>query len=150
MVAYAHMNLPGPLNQIVVDYKKKFNDDMYTGAVYHAFTMLSEGFTKAKSTDPVKAAAAFEGMKFKSFNGEVEMRKPDRQLQQGLFISKWGKAGGKFRIDSENTGYTFVPVKYYEPYVASTPTSCQMKRPYALRNRFEARPLGPFFYPCSE
>ena len=70
-----------------------------------------------------------EGMKFNSFNGEVEMRKTDHQLQQGLFISKWEKAGGKYPIDSESTGYTFVPVKYYEPYVASTPTSCQMKRP---------------------
>ncbi|HNN89847.1 MAG TPA: ABC transporter substrate-binding protein, partial [Giesbergeria sp.] len=129
MVAYAHMNLPGPLNQIVVDYKKKFNDDMYTGAVYHAYSMLSEAFVKAKTTDPVKVAAVLEGMKFKSFNGEVEMRKTDHQLQQGLFISKWEKAGGKNPLDSESTGYTFVPVKYYEPYVASTPTSCQMKRP---------------------
>jgi branched-chain amino acid transport system substrate-binding protein len=129
MVAYAHMNLPGPLNQIVVDYKKKFGDDMYTGAVYHAFTMLTEAFAKTKSTDPVKVAAALEGMKFKSFNGEVEMRKTDHQLQQGLFVSKWEKAGGKNPLDSESTGYTFVPVKYYEPYVASTPTSCQMKRP---------------------
>jgi branched-chain amino acid transport system substrate-binding protein len=50
-------------------------------------------------------------------------------MQQGLFISKWEKAGGKFPIDAEGTGYTFVPVKYYEPFVASTPTSCQMKRP---------------------
>ena len=129
MVAYAHMNLPGPLNQIVVDYKKKFNDDMYTGAVYHGFAMLSEAFAKAKSTEPAKVAPVLEGMKFKSFNGEVEMRKTDHQLQQGLFISKWEKAGGKNPIDSEGTGYTFVPVKYYEPYVASTPTSCQMKRP---------------------
>ena len=39
------------------------------------------------------------------------------------------KAGGKYPLDAENTGHTFVPVKYYEPYVASTPTSCQMKRP---------------------
>ena len=129
MVAYAHMNLPGELNKIVVDYKKKFGDDMYTGAVYHAFSMLDTAFAKAKSTDPVKVAATMEGMKFKSFNGEVEMRKTDHQLQQGLFISKWEKAGGKYPIDSEGTGYTFVPVKYYEPYVASTPTSCQMKRP---------------------
>ena len=44
-------------------------------------------------------------------------------------FSKWEKASSKYPIDSENTGYTFVPVKYYEPYVASTPTSCQMKRP---------------------
>jgi branched-chain amino acid transport system substrate-binding protein len=84
---------------------------------------------KAKSTDPVKVAAALEGMKFKSFNGEVEMRKTDHQLQQGLYISKWQKADAKNSYSVENTGYTFAPVKYYEPYVASTPTSCQMKRP---------------------
>ena len=129
MVGYSHLNAPGPLNAIVRGFKTKFNDDMYTGAIYHGFAMLTEAFVRTKSTDPVKVAAAMEGMKFNSFNGEVEMRKTDHQLQQGLFISKWQKAGGKYPLDSENTGYTFVPVKYYEPYVASTPTSCQMKRP---------------------
>ncbi|MDA8455170.1 branched-chain amino acid ABC transporter substrate-binding protein [Acidovorax sp. GBBC 3334] len=129
MVSYNHLNLPGDIGRVVTEYKKKFNDDMYTGAVYHAFAMLDAGFVKAKSTDPVKVAAVFEGMKFTSFNGEVEMRKTDHQLQQGLFVSKWEKAGGKYPNDAENTGYTFVPVKYYEPYVASTPSSCQMKRP---------------------
>ncbi|ABM41870.1 amino acid/amide ABC transporter substrate-binding protein, HAAT family [Acidovorax sp. JS42] len=129
MVSYNHLNLPGEIGRIVGDYKKKFNDDMYTGAVYHAFSMLDSAFVKAKSTDPVKVAAAMEGMKFNSFNGEVEMRKSDHQLQQGLFVTRWEKAGDKYPRDAENTGYTFVPVKYYEPYVASTPTSCQMKRP---------------------
>jgi branched-chain amino acid transport system substrate-binding protein len=129
MVSYNHLNLPGDIGRIVGEYKKKFNDDMYTGAVYHAFSMLDAAFVKAKSTDPAKVAAAMEGMKFNSFNGEVEMRKTDHQLQQGLFVNRWEKAGGKYPVDAENTGYTFVPVKYYEPYVASTPTSCQMKRP---------------------
>ena len=50
------------------EYKKRFNDDMYTGSVYHAYSMLSEAFVKAKSTDPVKVAAVMEGMKFNSFN----------------------------------------------------------------------------------
>ncbi len=58
--------------------------------------MLVDGFVKAKSTDPVKVAAALEGMRFKSFNGEVEMRKADHQLQQGLYVAKWEKAGGKY------------------------------------------------------
>ena len=129
MVGYGHLNLGGDIGRVVADFKKRFNDDMYTAAVYNAYAMLTEGFVRAKSTDPVKVAAAMEGMKFKGFNGEVEMRKSDHQLQQGLFISQWEKAGGKYPMDSENTGYTFVPVKYYEPYVASTPTSCQMKRP---------------------
>ena len=84
---------------------------------------------KAKSTDPVKVAAALEGLKFKSFNGEVEMRKQDHQLQQGLYISRWDKTDAQNPMDMENTGHTFKQVKFFEPYVASTPTSCQMKRP---------------------
>jgi branched-chain amino acid transport system substrate-binding protein len=129
MVSYNHLNMGGEIQQIQADYKKKFNDDFYTGAIYHAFTILTEAMAQTKSTEPAAVAKAMEGMRFKSFNGDVEMRKTDHQLQQGLYIDKWEKAGGKYPYDAENTGYTFVPVKYYEPYVASTPTSCQMKRP---------------------
>ena len=128
-VSYNHLNLGGDIQQIVADFKKKFDDDLYTGAIYHAFTILTEAMAQAKSTEPALVAKAMEGLRFKSFNGEVEMRKSDHQLQQGLFIDRWEKAGGKYPYDAENTGYTFVPVKYYEAYVASTPTSCQMKRP---------------------
>ena len=84
---------------------------------------------KAGSTDPVKVAAAMEGLKFNSFNGEVEMRKSDHQLQQPLYVTVWQKAGGKFPYSPENTGMTLVPVKEYPSYVSSTPTTCQMKRP---------------------
>jgi branched-chain amino acid transport system substrate-binding protein len=128
-VGYGHYNMGGDIERLSVAFKKRFNEDLYTSAAYHAYTMLSEAFVKAKSTEPVKVAATLEGMRFKSFNGDVEMRKTDHQMQQGLYVSRWEKAGGKFPIDAESTGYTFVPVKYYEPYVASTPTSCQMKRP---------------------
>ena len=128
-VSYNHLNLGGDIQQAMAEFKKKFDDDMYTGAIYHAFTILTEAMAQAKSTEPALVAKAMEGLRFKSFNGEVEMRKTDHQLQQGLFIDRWEKAGGKYPYDAENTGYTFVPVKYYEAYVASTPTSCQMKRP---------------------
>ena len=129
MVSYNHLNMGGEIQRLQADFKKKFNDDFYTGAIYHTFAILTEAMAATKSTDAAKVAKAMEGMRFKSFNGEVEMRKTDHQLQQGLFINRWEKAGGKYTYDAENTGYTFVPVKYYEPYVASTPTSCQMKRP---------------------
>uniref|UniRef100_UPI0005B7E443 ABC transporter substrate-binding protein n=1 Tax=Pseudacidovorax intermedius TaxID=433924 RepID=UPI0005B7E443 len=128
-VGYSHYNADGPIKPLTEAYKKKFNDDMYTTVIYTAFSMLTEAFVKTKSTDPVKVAAAMEGMKFKSFNGDVEMRKADHQLQQGLWITRWEKASAKYPYSPENTGYTLAPVKYYEPYVASTPTSCQMKRP---------------------
>ena len=128
-VGYGHYNMGGVVQPLMAEYKKKFNDDMNQFSIYHVFALLDAAFAKTGSTDPVKVAASLEGMKIKSFNGEVEMRKSDHQLQQGLYITRWQKAGGKNAYDAENTGYTFVPVKYYEPYVASTPTSCQMKRP---------------------
>jgi branched-chain amino acid transport system substrate-binding protein len=129
MVSYGHMNMGGEIEALGNEYEKRFNDDFYTFSIFHAYTMLVEGMAIAKSTDALQVAKAMEGMRFNSFNGEVQMRKTDHQLQQGLFVSRWDKAGGKFPRDEEKTGYTFVPVKYYEPYVASTPTSCQMKRP---------------------
>ncbi len=129
MVAYGHNNVPGVASKIQDDFKKKFNDDWYTLATYNGMAMLVEGFVKAKSTDPVKVAPALEGLKFKGFQGEVEMRKTDHQLQQGLYISEWRKADAKSPYSVENTGYNFQQVKAIEPYVASTPTSCQMKRP---------------------
>ena len=129
MVSYNHLNMGGDIQQLQADFKKKFNDDFYNGAIFHSFTILTEAMAQAKSTEPALVAKTMEGLRFKSFNGDVEMRKTDHQLQQGLFVNRWEKAGGKNAYDAESTGYTFVPVKYYEAYVASTPTSCQMKRP---------------------
>jgi len=129
VVGYGHYNMGPPIQPLMAEFKKRMNDDMTQNSIYHTFALLDAAFVKTKSTDPMKVAAALEGMKIKSFNGEVEMRKADHQLQQGLFITRWDKAGGKYPYDAENTGYTFAPVKYYEPYVASTPTTCQMKRP---------------------
>jgi branched-chain amino acid transport system substrate-binding protein len=128
-VAYGHSNMGGEIQKLDLNFRKKFDDDLSVYDTYTAFTLLSEGMAKAKSTDPAKVAPAMEGLRFKSFNGEVEMRKTDHQLQQGMYITRWEKAGGKYPIDEEKTGYTFVPVKYFESYVASTPTSCDMKRP---------------------
>jgi branched-chain amino acid transport system substrate-binding protein len=129
-VAYNHSAMTGDTRKYADEFKAKFNDDWYTGAVYHVYAALSNAMAKAKSTDPVKVAAAMEGLKFKSFNGEVEMRKADHQLQQPLWISVWQKAGAKPADYSvENTGYNFEPVKAFDAYVSSTPTSCQMKRP---------------------
>jgi branched-chain amino acid transport system substrate-binding protein len=129
VVAYAHSNMPGEIGKLGNDFKAKFNDDYYTMATYNAFAMLSSAMAQAKTTEPAKVARTMEGLKFKGFNGEVEMRKADHQLQQGLFITVWKKADAKNPYSVENTGYNFQPVKTYDAYVASTPTSCDMKRP---------------------
>jgi branched-chain amino acid transport system substrate-binding protein len=121
--------MPGVIGKLSEEFKAKFNDDMYTQDVYNELLSLSEAMAKAKSTDPVKVAPALEGLKFKGFNGDVEMRKADHQMQQALYLAIWQKTDAKNHYSVENTGYTFAPVKAYDPYVSSTPTSCQMKRP---------------------
>ncbi len=128
-IAISHSNYTGDLGNLRKEFKAKFNDDYYTFQTYNGIALLNAGMTAAKSTDPVKVAAAMSGISFKGFNGDATMRKTDHQLQQHLFVSKWTKSTAKDPYSEENTGYNFAPVKALEPYVASTPTSCQMKKP---------------------
>jgi len=132
VVAYNSSDyLKGEMGSIVADFKKKFNDDYYTFATYNGINLLSAAMAKAKSTEPLKVAHAMEGLTVKSFSGDVTMRASDHQLQQTMFIDKWQKATPKLPYSVENTGYNFSPIKKMDPYVSSTPTSCQMKRPAA-------------------
>ena len=128
-VSYAHYNMGGRMSQYMAGFKAKYNDDMYTGSMITIFDLLTQAMAKAGSTDPVKVAAAMHGHKFKGYNGEMEMRKLDHQMQQTLFMTVWQKTDKKYPYSAENTGMTLAPVKTFEPYVSSTPTSCQMKLP---------------------
>lgn len=128
-VSYNHYNMGGEMGKWQAEYKQRFKDDFYTGSIIQIYRALGQAMASAKSTDPLKVAPALEGLKFKTYNGEVEMRKADHQLQQPLYLTVWQKADKKFPYSPENTGMTLALVKEYPAYVASTPTSCQMKRP---------------------
>ena len=129
-VSYVHYNMGGQMDGWLKEFKAKNNDDFYTGSIVRIYETLGAAMAKAKSIDPVKVAFALEGLKVKSaFGGEVEMRKTDHQLQQTLYMTVWQKADAKYPYSPENTGMTLAPVATYEPYVSSTPTSCQMVRP---------------------
>jgi branched-chain amino acid transport system substrate-binding protein len=128
-VSFGHANHMGDIAALSADFKKKFNDDYYGYTSYNGFMLLGAAMANAKSTNPIKVAAALEGLSVKSFAGEVQMRKSDHQLQQTMFVTKWQKVDKKNPYSIENTGYTFAPIKQMDPYVSSTATSCQMKRP---------------------
>ena len=128
-IAYGHYNMGGQMDKWAAEFKERFNDDFYTHSIIRIYESLGAAMAKAKSTDPVKVAAALEGLKFNTFNGEVEIRKTDHQLQQPLYMTVWQKADKKYPYSPEKTGMTLAPVKDIPSYVASTPTSCQMKRP---------------------
>ena len=131
IVAYWHPNnetFSG--HELVESYKKKYNDDLTTIAIYSGLELLGQAMKNSKSIDPVKVAFAMEGLKVTSLNGEVEMRKSDHQLQQPLYIATWSKVDGKaVKYDQENTGYGWKTDQKIDTYVATQPTSCQMKRP---------------------
>jgi branched-chain amino acid transport system substrate-binding protein len=128
-IAYSHYNMGGQMAEWTKEFNQKFNDDHYTHSINRIFEALGAAMAKAKSTDPLKVAQALEGLSWKSFNGEVEMRKTDHQLQQPLYMTVWQKADAKFPYSPEKTGMTLVPVREFPNFVSSTPTSCQMKRP---------------------
>jgi branched-chain amino acid transport system substrate-binding protein len=121
----------GEQRKLMDEFKAKFNDDWYTGQTYHAIAALTNAMAKAKSTDPKAVAFAMEGLSFKSYNGDVQIRANDHQMQQPLVLGVWKKATDKApgNYNVENTGYNMAPVKKFDAYVASTPTSCQMTRP---------------------
>ncbi|MBC3862239.1 branched-chain amino acid ABC transporter substrate-binding protein [Undibacterium jejuense] len=130
-VAYWNTNNEGFVGKdIVQGFKAKYKDDYYSMATYSILTAMSQAVKQAKSIDPVKVAFALEGANFKSLNGDVSMRKMDHQLQQPLYIATWVKTNGKdVFFDQENTGLGWKTDIKIDSYVASQPSSCQMKRP---------------------
>jgi branched-chain amino acid transport system substrate-binding protein len=128
VVGIGHNGVPG-VKAWQDAYQQKFGDDWYTYQTYNTFAMLSAGMAQAKSTNAVKVAQALSGLKFTGFSGEAEMRRTDHQLQQNVYISEWRKADAKNPYNVEKTGFNFQEVRAIPAFVASTPTSCQMKRP---------------------
>ena len=130
-VYIGHQNIP-ELSKWEQEFHAKFNEDLSLLSTLHVLPTLAASIAKAKSTDPVKVALAMEGITVKSFSGDVQVRAADHQLQQPLYIATWKKISDpKKQWNAEGTGYTWVQDKVFPPYVSSTPTSCQMKRPGA-------------------
>jgi branched-chain amino acid transport system substrate-binding protein len=128
-VYIGHSNVPS-LAPWMAEYKAKYKEDLSLLSTLHVLPMLASAMAKAKSTDPVAVAKALSGLTYKSFSGDVTMRAADHQLQQPLYVATWQKiTDPKKQWNVENTGYTWVQDRVFEPFVSSTPTSCQMKRP---------------------
>jgi len=121
--------IPGN-KELIEGFKTRYNEDFFFLNPYTIVQMLSKAMKDAKSTDPVKVAFALEGMKTDGLNGELEMRARDHQLQQPLYVETWTKANVKtVKYGQENTGYGWKVDQKFDPFVASQPTSCEMKRP---------------------
>jgi branched-chain amino acid transport system substrate-binding protein len=131
MVAYWQPNTPNfGGHEVAEEFAKKYNDDLYVTDIDTIITMLSKAIKTAKSADPTKVAYTMEGMQVNVLNGDVVMRASDHQAQQPLYIVTWAKVDGKgVKYDQEKTGYGWKQDQKVDAYVATQPTSCQMKRP---------------------
>jgi branched-chain amino acid transport system substrate-binding protein len=132
-VVYAsYANLPGRHQELQQGFRTRFQEDYTMTNVYHLFRLLPAAIARARSTDAAPVAAALSGLSVPSFNGTVTLRRADHQLQQTLYQFTWRRrnaADPGARYDVEGTGMTWVLDRSFEPWVASTPTSCQMRRP---------------------
>jgi branched-chain amino acid transport system substrate-binding protein len=121
---------PVALKTLLEPFKAKYDEDFAILPFCTMVKMLSQAVKDAKSTEPLAVAKALEGMRIQSFNGEVQMRKSDHQIQQSLVLASWGKVDGKsVRYDMEKTGHGFRTIGKVDAYTAALPTTCQMKRP---------------------
>jgi len=126
--------IPNSGNQSAMDFEKAFrakaNMSLWYPRAVNQMRMFKAAAEKANSIDPVKVAAALEGMEFDVLDGgKGTMRKDDHQFFQPIYISSFGSRNDKEPFDEENTGWGWRPVSKIDTAQSTVPTTCKMKRP---------------------
>ena len=128
-VACSHTNQPGPAGELAQRFEKKHGEDFVVYAAYDGIAMLRHAITQAATTHSAAIAARLSGMIFPGFNGPVQLRADDHQLQKGVYIARWQKVSAAYPRDAEGTGHTFAPLRYFDPWSIRVPARCDMQRP---------------------
>ena len=128
-VGCSHTNQPGPAGELAQRFEKKYGEDFVIYAAYDGIAMLRHAMSVAQTTDSAQIAARLSGMIFSGFNGPVQLRADDHQLQKGVYIARWQKVSAAYPRDAEGTGHTFAPVRYFDPWSNPVPAHCNMQRP---------------------
>ena len=126
--------VPNSGYQPAMDFEKNFRAkaglSLWYPRAVNEMRMFKLAAEKANSTDPIKVAAALEGMKFDVLDGGEEfMRKEDHQFFQPIYISSFGTLTAKEPYDEENTGWGWHLVSKIDTPQTILPTTCNMKRP---------------------
>jgi branched-chain amino acid transport system substrate-binding protein len=114
------------------DFRAKANMSLWYPRAVNEMRMFKAAAEKANSIDPVKVAAALEGMKFDVLDGgQGFMRADDHQFFQPIYISSFGTLTDKVKdpFDEENTGWGWHLVSKIDTDQTMLPTICKMKRP---------------------
>ena len=85
---------------------------------------------KAESTDPVRVAAALEGLKYAGPTGDVWMRPDDHQIMMPIYDTVFTRVGeGDVKYDSEDTGVGWKTEAKFTAEDNVTPVTCKVQRP---------------------
>ena len=128
-IAYNHTNQEAPVDELSSAFQKRYGEDLVVLASYDGLEMVGQAMKHVGSTDAARVAARLSGMIFQGFNGPVQMRADDHQLQKGVYISRWQKVDAAFPKGAEGTDHTFVPVQFLPGSEITGSTSCHMQRP---------------------
>jgi branched-chain amino acid transport system substrate-binding protein len=113
------------------DFRAKEKMSLWYPRAVNEMRMFKAAAEKANSIDPLKVAAALEGMKFDVLDGgEGFMRADDHQFFQPIYISSFGSLTDKNdTFDEESTGWGWHLVSKVDTAQTMLPTTCKMKRP---------------------
>lgn len=128
-IAYNHGQHGGEVAALAEAFRQRHGEDFVIPACLTGVRLLAQGMARAGSTDPRRVAEALSGLRFLGFDGPVEMRAGDHQLQQDLYLSRWQRLAPGQGQGAEGTGMTFVPVRRFAAHEVATPVICQMARP---------------------
>jgi branched-chain amino acid transport system substrate-binding protein len=128
-VACSHTNQPGIAGELARQFEKERGEDFVVYAAFDGIAMLRHAMTQAATSDPAQIAGRLSGMIFPGFNGPVQLRADDHQLQKGVYIARWQKVSAAYPRDAEGTGRTFAPVRFFDPWSIRIPARCDMQRP---------------------
>jgi branched-chain amino acid transport system substrate-binding protein len=110
--------------------RAKYDFSLFYPRAVNEMRMFAAAAEKAKSLDPVKVAAALEGMQFEVFDGgKGVMRKDDHQFFQPMYIASFGERTDKEPFDEEKTGWGWKMVAKIDTDQTMLPTTCKMERP---------------------
>ena len=128
-VACHHNNQTGQAGALARRFREATGEDLVVYAAYDGIAMLLHAMTYTGSTDTTRLIARLSGMLFRGFDGAVQIRPTDHQLQKGVYLSSWQKVNDAYPVGAEGSNYTFVPVRYFDAAEISTASVCRMQRP---------------------
>jgi branched-chain amino acid transport system substrate-binding protein len=128
-VACNHSNHEGRIGQLASRFRQQTGEDLVVFSSFDGMVMLLQGIAQARSARAADVAARMSGLRFQGFDGPVQLRADDHQLQKGVYISRWQKVDARHPRGAEGTGYTFVPIRRFEPDQITGPVRCRMQRP---------------------